>query len=185
MTATAPTAVAHPVPLRPLLFVLAPCCLVALYLITWWAYAFTHLEHRYVQLDSRRGVRVRGDDDPGAEHDLRRAARRCERGRAEQPVAGATWVVAELEAQQAEGAAEFFCTFELLGPNGRTWKSEFPRTERAVPACQGDDIKPGSPHRFEVVFQVPLADADQLSGITREDPDRPTRTPVLSPPVVP
>ncbi len=182
MTATAPTAVAHLVPLRPLLFVLAPCCLVALYLITWWAYAFSHLEHRYVQLDAGAAYEFDGTTIGVLSMISAERLADAEGGTAERPVAGATWVVAELEAQQAEGAAGFFCTFELLGPNGRTWKPEFSMTERTIPACRGDDIKPGSPHRFEVVFQVPLADADRLQGITREDPDRPTRTPVLSPP---
>ena len=181
MIATAPTAVAHPVPLRPLLFVLAPCCLVALYLITWWAYASTHLEQRYVPLA------------PGAAYEFEGTTVRVlsmttsdwladTTGGDTPALPGAAWVVAELEAQRADGATEFYCTFELLGPDGRVWKPEFPAAERAVPGCSGDDITPGRAHRFEVVFQVPMTDADQLIGVSRVDPVRPTRTPVLRPP---
>ena len=80
MTATAPTAVAHLVPLRPLLFVLAPCCLVALYLITWWAYAFSHLEHRYVQLEAGAAYEFDGTTIRVLSMISVRAARRCGRG---------------------------------------------------------------------------------------------------------
>jgi hypothetical protein len=172
------------VPLRPLLFVLAPLCLVVLYLITWWAYASTHLEQRYVPLA------------PGAAYEFEGTTVRVlsmttsdrladTKGGDTPALPGAAWVVVELEAQRADGATEFFCTFDLLGPDGRVWKPEFPAAERAVPGCRSDDITPGPAHHFEVVFQVPMGDTDQLIGIARVDQDRPTRTPVLRPPIAP
>jgi hypothetical protein len=161
----------------------ATLCLVALYLLWWVTYADTHLDRRFVQLAPGASSEVQGTTLRVLS--LTRAERLAstDGGKAKAAMPGATWVVAVLEAQQAEGAADFYCAFQLLGPDGRLWESESALINRALPSCAGSEITPGGPYRFEALFQVPRADADRLIGIAVEDSDSATRVRVLRPAV--
>ena len=100
-------------------------------------------------------------------------------GAPESAAPGTVWVVAELEGVQAPGAAEFACTLELLGPDGRRWTPQL-KTARRLPSCPSAELSP-RPTRFETVFLVPERFRGRLVGIALLGASDPGRVPVLTP----
>ncbi len=166
---------------RGLLLVTSALTAVVIYLAWWLTYSGIHLHERFEQLPPGQ---------PGLQHgssvrllSLTRTNLLVDSdgGDPGKPDPGAVWVVAELEATVKGSPDDFFCVQTLVGTQQRVWESTTPTVDRKLSYCDHDDIKPGTPYRFEMVYQVPEDDADQLAGIALSDSSTPDRTPVLAP----
>jgi hypothetical protein len=169
-------------PLRTALFVTSVGAMVLLYLLWWTTYAGIHTEDRFVQLPPGAAGQVGGTSIRVLS--LARApqlAMQKYSGPPKQPSPGTVWVVAVLEAVQRPGAPKFYCTLELVGPDGRRWKTEG-EVNRTRRYCSSDDITPDRPAEFESIFLVPARFADQIAGVALMDPTVPDRVPVITPP---
>ena len=157
-------------------------CLVLLYLLWWTTYTGIHFDQRYTQrppgATGQSGgttIRVLSMTSTSRLADQKYA------GPPEAAAPGAVWVLAVLEATQPPGAAEYYCTFELLGLEGRRWEDEGTFT-RTLPSCGSDTVQPGPPVRFEAVFAVPERFVDQVAGVALLDPAATDRVDVITPP---
>lgn len=144
-------------------------CLVLLYLLWWTSYAGTRLEPRYslaapgepgraggtsVRLESLTSTLLLADQEYGGDPD---------------PAApGAVWVVAVLDAVVDPGST-VSCTLELVGVDGQRWRPTT-KTSRRLPYCSSEEIVPGRPSRFEMIFLVPESLVGQLAGVVVVDP---------------
>lgn len=169
-------------PIRTVLVTTAVGCLVLLYVLWWTTYVATHVEQRYTQRPPGEAGRIGGTSIKvlSLTSSVLLADQKYD-GPAEAAEPGAVWVVAVLEATQEPDAPEFFCTVELLGPDGRRWDKESNVT-RTLPYCASDVIKPGPPVRFETIYQVPERFVGQIAGVALLDPTVPDRVDVVSPP---
>lgn len=166
-------------PLRTALVTTAVGACVLLYLLWWTTYARIHFEQRYAP--EPRGAVGEVASTSIRVLSLTAAPQLADQrygGEPESAEPGTVWVVAELEAVQAPGAAEFYCTLELLGPDGRRWTPQ-PKTSRTLPSCS--DALSSRPRRFETIFLVPERFRNQLVGIVLRDPSGPARAPVITP----
>jgi hypothetical protein len=169
-------------PIRTTLFTVAVGCLVLLYLLWWTTYAGIHFDQRYTQRPpgaagqtGGTAVRVLSLSSTPLLADQKYV------GPPEPAAPGAVWVIAVLEATQPPGAAEFYCTVELLGPDGRRWEMQGKYT-RKLPPCGSDVVKPGPPVQFETIFLVPERFVGQLAGVALLNPLAPDRVEVVTPP---
>ena len=137
----------------PYVLVTTAGCLVLLYLIWWTTYVATHVEQRYTQRPPGEAGRDRRHDDQGAVADQQRPAgrpevRRSGRGRRTGRGMGGGGARG---ARRSRGAPEFFCTVELLGPDGRRWEPEIPRDpDAALLRRRRDQAGPAGPVRGDV-----------------------------------
>jgi hypothetical protein len=170
-------------PLRTSLFVAAVVAMVLVYLFWWTTYVGIHFDERYAQRPAGAVGEVGGTTIRLLS--LTRSAMLADQKYGdvpEQASPGTTWVVAEFEAVQRQGAPSFSCTFKLLGPDGREWSQQSFLTKRTVPSCSPTAIQSGTPVRFEEVFLVPERFADRLAGVAVLDPSTADRSPVVLPP---
>lgn len=171
----------RPLPLRTTLGTVAVGCLVMLYLLWWTTYAGIHFDERFAQRPPGAAGEVGGTSIrllSLTRSDL--LADQKYGGAPDHASPGTTWVVAELEAVQRPSAPEFYCTLELVGPDGRRWDKQS-NVGRTLPSCSHEEIRSGGPVRFETVFLVPERFADQLVGVALMDPAVPDRVPVITP----
>jgi hypothetical protein len=171
-----------PVPLRTVLFLTAVGALVLLYLLWWTTYAGIHFQERFVQQPAGAAAEVGGTSMRLLS--LRQSTLLADQkfnGVPEQAGSGTTWVVAELEAVQQPDAPDFYCTLELVGPDGRRWEKQT-KFNRTLPWCDSKEIASGRSVRFEAIFLVPEQYADQLMGVALMDPSVADRVPVIMPP---
>jgi hypothetical protein len=169
-------------PVRTALVTTAVGCLVLLYVLWWTTYAGIHFEQRFVQQPPGAAGQVGGtsirllsltatpllaDQEYG--------------GNPEATDPGAVWVVAVAEAVQAPGAPEFYCTLELLGPDGRRWEKAN-KVGRTLPYCRGDEVNSGRTVRFESIFLVPERFVGGIVGVALLDPAVTDRADVIRPP---
>ena len=168
-------------PIRTVLVTTAVGCLVLLYLLWWTTYVATHVEQRYTQRPPGEVGRIGGTSVRllSLTSTVLLADQKYD-GPPEAAEPGTVWVVALLEATQEPGAPEFFCTVELLGPDGRTWEPQSNVT-RTLPSCSSDLLKPGPPVRFETIFLVPERFVGQIVGVALPDPTVPDRVDVIAP----
>ena len=169
-------------PLRTALFVTSVSAMALLYLLWWTTYAGIHVEERFVQRPPGAAGQVGGTSIRLLS--LTRAAQLAMQkygGDPEQPSPGTVWVVAVFEAVPQPGAPEFYCTLDLLGPDGRRWKAES-EVNRFRPGCISREKTPDRPAEFESIFLVPERFADQIVGVALMDPTVPDRVPVITPP---
>jgi hypothetical protein len=169
-------------PIRTVLVTTAVGCLVLLYVLWWTTYVATHVEQRYDQRPPGEVGRIGGTSIRVLS--LTSSVLLADQEYSGPPEAaepGAVWVVAVLEATQEPGAPEFFCTVELLGPDGRRWEPQTNVT-RTLPYCSGDLVKPGPPVRFETIFLVPERFVGQIVGVALPDPTVADRVDVIAPP---
>lgn len=169
-------------PIRTVLVSTAVGCLVLLYVLWWSTYAGIHFEQRYTQQSAGEAGRIGGTSIQVLS--LTSTVLLADQKYSDEPEAadpGTVWVVAKLEATQDPGAPAFYCTIELLGPDGRRWKNQGKYT-RTDPSCSGDLVKPGPAVRFEMVFLVPEQFVGQIVGIALADPTVPDRVDVIAPP---
>jgi hypothetical protein len=169
-------------PIRTTLVTVAVGCLVLLYVLWWTTYAGIHFDQRYTQRPpgepAQTGgttIRVVSLTSTPLLADQKYA------GPPEPAASGAVWVIAVLEATQPPGAAEFYCTVELLGPDGRRWEKESKFT-RTLPYCGSDVVQPGPPVQFEMIFSVPERYVGQIVGVALLNPLTPERVDVVTPP---
>ena len=170
------------IPLRTVLFVTVVYALVLLYLLWWTTYVGIRTEERFVQQPAGAAGEVSGTSIRLLS--LRQSTLLADQrygGAPQQASSGATWVVAELEAVRRPDAREFYCTLELVGPDGRRWDKQSNIT-RTLPWCDSKEIVPGRTVRFETIFLVPERFADQLVGVAVLNPATPDRVPVITPP---
>lgn len=82
-------------------------------------------------------------------------------------VAGAVFVVAELEVTPRRLEESLLCSAELVGPEGRRWEPGAGGfVLRVLPGyCDTAEMQVGRPYRMEQIYQVPSAMADQLAGV--------------------
>jgi hypothetical protein len=172
--------------MRGILFTVAAFAAVLIYLIWWVTYAGIHYIPRYTL------------QPPGASGEVQDASVRllsltrsdkladqlADSDRSQPKIAGpgAVWIVAELEAVRRDPTKQFFCQFDLIGPQRRLWPSTSVFVTRSTPGCELD-MPVGQPVRFELIFTVPARYADQLSGIALTDNSTAARTPVIRPPL--
>lgn len=170
------------VPIRTALVTTTVACLVLLYLLWWTTYAGTHFDQRFTQQPPGAAGQVGGTSIRlvSLTSTLLLADQKYG-GEPEAAEPGAAWVVAVLEGVQEPGAPEFFCTLELVGPDGRRWDKQT-SVGRTLPYCDSDALKSGNPVRFETIFLVPERFADQVAGVALLDPSVPDRVPVITPP---
>ena len=171
----------RPFPLRAALGTTSVVCLVVLYLLWWTTYADIHFNERFAQRPPGAAGQVGGTSIRllSITHS-KLLADQTNGGVPEQASPGTTWVVAQLEAVHPPGAPDFYCTIELLGPDGRLWDKQF-KFARTTPACNSDDLKSGRPVRFETIFLVPERFRDQIAGVALMDPSVADRVPVITP----
>jgi hypothetical protein len=169
-------------PIRTALVTVAVGCLVLLYVLWWTTYAGIHFDQRFTPRAPGEAGRVGGTTirllsltSTPLLADQKYA------GPAEAAEPGTVWVVAVMEASQEPGAPEFYCTVELVGPGGRRWEKQS-KVTRTVPHCASDQVKPGSPTRFETVFLVPERFVGQIVGVALLDPSVADRVDVVIPP---
>jgi hypothetical protein len=170
-------------PLRTALFVISVGAMVLIYLLWWTTYAGIHGQDRFVQQPPGAagqvgGTRIRLLSLTRSEQ---LAMQKYGGGPAKQSSPGTVWVVAVFEAVPQAGAPEFYCTFELVGPDGRRWKVES-EVNRTRPSCLSRDTTPDRAAEFESIFLVPERFADQIVGVALSDPTVPDRVPVITPP---
>jgi hypothetical protein len=169
-------------PLRTALFMTSVGALVMLYLLWWTTYAGIHVEERFVQQPPGAAGQVGGTSirllslTRAPQLDMQKYG-----GPPKQPSPGTVWVVAVFEAVAQPGAPEFYCTLELVGPDGRRWKSAS-EVDRHRPSCISLDFTPNRPTEFESIFMIPERFADQIVGVALMDPTVPDRVPVITPP---
>ena len=167
---------------------LAGCAalLVLVYLLGWTAYAANGLSAlgRIEQRPPGASGRALG-----AEYRLLSLTRTDEiRGQAgsddsEIAVANATWVVAEIEVVRIQETKDYYCSFELVGPDRRRWDPDPPSVQRtATSFCRAEDLPLGRPGRVEVIFNIPTAFVDRIYGVAVPDAGSRRATPVLRPP---
>jgi hypothetical protein len=168
-------------PIRTALVTVAVGCLVLLYLLWWTAYAGIHFEQRFTQRPPGESGQVGGTTVRAVSlSSTRLLADQKYGGPPDAAAAGTVWVVAVIEATQQPGAAEFYCSLELLGPEGRRWEPTGNYT-RTMPLCSTDLVKPGPPVRFETIFQVPERYLDGIIGVALLDPRTPDPVDVVTP----
>jgi hypothetical protein len=156
-------------------------CLVVLYLLWWTTYAGIHFDQRFAQQPPGAPGKARGTSTRLLS--LARSELLADQkygGVPEQATPGTTWVVAELEAVQQPGAPDFFCTFELVGPGGRRWETQF-KAGRMAADCTSEELKSGRPVRIETIFLVPERFVDQIAGVALVDSSVADRVPVITP----
>ncbi len=161
-------------------------CLVLLYIIWWTSYVETHVDERFAQQPPGAAGQAGAGGTTLRLLSLTSAPLLADQGSGPDPEPsparpGTVWVVAVLEGVQAPGAEEYFCTFELLGPEGRRWERT-DQYDRATPSCSSELFAPGTPVRFEATFEVPERFAGELHGIALLDPTTADRVPVITPP---
>ncbi len=104
---------------------------------------------------------------------------------AESEIAGAdaSWVVAEIEVVRRREVKDYYCVFELLGPDRRRWDPTRPSSvQRTLPSsCNAEELPLGRPARIEVIFSVPSRYLDQIYGVAVPDVSTREPTPVLRP----
>ena len=169
-------------PIRTTLVTVAVGCLILLYVLWWTTYAGIHFDQRYSQRPPGEAgetggttVRLLSMTSSPMLADQKYA------GPPEPAAPGTVWVVAVLEATRAPGSPEFYCTVELLGPDGRRWEKEG-KVTRTLPACGSDVVQPGPPVQFETIFLVPERFVGQIDGVALLDPLVPDRVDVVTPP---
>ena len=166
--------------LRTALVATAVGALVVLYLLWWTTYAQVHFAQRYAPQPPGTAGEVAGTSIRVLS--LTAAPQLAHPAYGDEPESaapGAVWVVAELEAVQAPGAPTYFCSLELLGPDGRRWEHQI-ESGRTLPACSSDAVSE-RPVRFEEVFLVPERYRGRLVGIALLDASDPGRVPVVRP----
>lgn len=154
--------------------------LVVLYLLWWTTYAQVHFEQRYAPAAPGAAGEVAGTSIRVLS--LTAAAQLADQkygGEPESAEPGTVWVVAELEAVQAPGAPTFYCSLELLGPDGRRWSPQI-KTARTLSSCSADALS-DRPVRFETIFLVPERFRGELVGIALLDSTDAGRVPVVRP----
>ncbi len=166
-------------------WLLAGCAglLVLTYLLGWTAYAANGLSAlgRLQQLPpGQSGTAI------GAEYRLLSLQVSDEIRDQESPnrseIAGANtvWVVAEIEVVRREAKQDFYCNFQLVGPDRRRWESDPPTLQRKLSSfCKEDELPIGRPGRVEVIFNIPTAYLDQIYGVAVPDASSRRATPVL------
>lgn len=156
--------------------------LVAIYLVLWSTYASTHTGERYrFTAPGGSGTRL------GAEYRVLGFTRTdrltdADGGKPQLPEAGATFVVVDLEVVQHQVEEYFGCYVDLLGPDGRLWTGASVTVDRAVPGCTPSDVVPGTPYRFQGIYEVPVRYVDQVAGVALTDDSTADRSWVLRPP---
>lgn len=169
-------------------WLLACCAFLAVlaYLVGWIAYATNgltalgRLDQRppgasgyaygaeYRLLSLTRTLQIRDQDD--------------DQGRSETATAGASWVVAEIEVTRREDVPDYFCTFELVGPDRRRWDPDPPLVTRTTTSfCKAEELPLGRPGTVEVVFEIPDAFLDRIYGVAVPDTRTREATPVIRP----
>lgn len=169
-------------PIRTVLVTTTVVCLVLLYVIWWTTYAVTHQDERFAQQPP--GAPGRIGDTSITLLSLTRTPLLADQDYGREPEVappGAVWVVAVLHAVRDPGERDLLCTYlKLLGPGGRQWDSAS-QFKRSLPYCGEEELAPGGSQRFEMVFSVPEALADQVVGVALSDASTPDRVPVITP----
>ena len=169
-------------PLRTALFVTSVGAMVLLYLLWWTTYAGIHVEEPFVQQPPGTAGQVRGTSirllslTRSAELAMQKYG-----GPPKRASPGTVWVVGVFEAMPQPGAQEFYCTLDMLGPDGRRWEAES-EVNRLRPSCISRDKTPDRPAEFESIFLVPERFATQIVGVALRDSTVPDRVPVITPP---
>ena len=97
--------------------------------------------------------------------------------------ANAAWVVAEIEVVRREAKPDYYCSFQLVGPDRRRWDSDPPTLQRTLSSfCREEELPVGRPGRVEVIFNIPSDYLDQIYGVAVPDASSRRATPVLRPP---
>lgn len=93
---------------------------------------------------------------------------------------GATWIIVTYEVTRS--STKEICPLELVGRDGRTWDYSTDVYGRPLDfTCL--DLEVGKPGLVEMIFQIPLAEADHLIGLHHQyEMDWRLRTYALRPP---
>jgi hypothetical protein len=165
---------------RAWLITLSIGCWVLTCIAVWAVYAGTHVNTRYLQ------------SEPGASvTDYNQVTYRALGIRQTEVIvdgdemtpsnANTVWVVVDLELTIPHPVETVGCALPLVAEGGRTWESETFYSRELPSWCDSDEIKPGQPYHFQLIFQVPVRYADQVYGVSVEDPSSPAPAIVLRP----
>jgi hypothetical protein len=92
------------------------------------------------------------------------------------------WLVADIEVTRRSDPEYFYCSFEVLGPDRRTWEDDSLGVSREVgSSCNKDSAPIGRTIQVQVVFQIPVRYVDQLAGVAVVDAGSRAARPVLVP----
>jgi hypothetical protein len=152
------------------------------YALGWMTYAYTHVSSsvRYTVLEPGRPAEISGVSVRLVELTLADGLNSYPGSPPVTPVAGAIWVVAELEVTTSRAHA--VCTLNLIGPGRRVWPPEDLVEGRTLPAaCSLAEIPVGRPTRIEAIFSVPERFTGQLVGVAVSSPESWHRAQVLRP----
>lgn len=99
------------------------------------------------------------------------------------PAPNAVFVVAKIDVVRHAAADNFFCDFQVLGPERRIWGPAGTYISReAESLCLNDEMPVGPVHHREVIFEVPERYVGELAGVVVNDPASRAARPVLVPP---
>lgn len=102
--------------------------------------------------------------------------------RSEVAGANATWVVAVVEVIRRQDVPDYYCPFELVGPDRRRWDPDPPLLQRTLTSsCRAEDLPIDRPGRVEVIFTIPAVFLDRIYGVAVPDVASRRATPVLRP----
>ena len=102
--------------------------------------------------------------------------------RSEVAAPGASWVVAEIEVIRRDEVPDYYCSFELVGPDRRRWDPDGPLVTRTTTSfCKAEELPLGRPGRVEVIFEIPDVFLDRIYGVAVPDARSRKATPVIRP----
>jgi hypothetical protein len=160
--------------------IVAACC-VGIFASIWAVYASTHLNTRYVQAEPGAAATVQ--DITYRVHDIRQTDVIIDGDEQVPALANTTWVVVDLELMVPRKLEVIGCSLPLVAVGKRTWDSQTFYSRDAIPTwCDSEDVTPGRPYGFQLIYQVPLKYADQVYGVGVEDMTSPVPVTVLTPP---
>lgn len=154
---------------------------VAIYLCLWTAYALNGLTAygRYRQLDP--GVSAQS---MGAEFRLVSLVQTTQltnqsTEEVASPPPNAVWLIARIDVTRRTQEDFFVCTFEVLGPDRRTWEPDSAFVSRDRKSTCAADTPIGQVTPLEVIFQVPERYLGEIAGVAIDDGTSREAIPVL------
>lgn len=99
------------------------------------------------------------------------------------PAPNTVWLVADIEVTRRSDPENFYCSFEILGPDRRTWEDDSLAASREISSfCDKESAPIGRTIQVEAVFEIPMRYVDQLAGVAVVDSGTRTARQVLVPP---
>jgi hypothetical protein len=155
-----------------------------IYLCWWTSYAVNGLSAygRFDQLDPGEVAVVKGAEFHLTSLVQTDALTNSITGDRVAPAPNIVWLVADIEVTRRSDPDYFYCSFEVLGPDRRTWEDDSLGVSREIEnSCDKDSAPIGHTVAVEAVFQIPERYVDQLAGVGVIDDGSRTPEPVMVP----